>query len=104
MSDEKYTIRILPTYLADLQEIIYYIRDVLKNKTAAQNFLDKTAKAIEERAYNPFLFAPYSSRKRREHAYYPIYVGNFIIFYVIIGDVMEVRRLIYNARNIDNLL
>jgi len=104
MSDEKYTIRLLPTYRADLQETIRYIRDVLRNKTAAQNLLDNTAKAIEDRAHNPFLFAPYRSKKHREHPYYPIYVGNYIIFYVVIDDIMEVRRLVYNARNIENLL
>ncbi|MCM1488697.1 MAG: type II toxin-antitoxin system RelE/ParE family toxin, partial [Firmicutes bacterium] len=35
---------------------------------------------------------------------YRIYVGNYTVFYVVIGDVMEVRRFIYSRRNFDRLL
>lgn len=35
----------------------------------------------------------------REHPYYRIYVGNYIVFYCIIGTVMELRRFIYKGRN-----
>lgn len=33
------------------------------------------------------------------HPYYHINVGNYIILYVIIGHVMEVRRFLYYRRN-----
>lgn len=40
----------------------------------------------------------------REHHYYRISVRNFSVFYVVIDDTMEVRRLLYSKRNIDALL
>ncbi|EPI49529.1 hypothetical protein HMPREF1576_01431 [Gardnerella pickettii JCP7719] len=40
----------------------------------------------------------------REHPYYRINVRNFSVFYVVIDDTMEVRRLLYSKRNIDVLL
>lgn len=36
--------------------------------------------------------------------YYRINVRNFSVFYVVIDDTMEVRRLLYSKRNIDELL
>lgn len=35
---------------------------------------------------------------------YRIYVRNYIVYYVVIGTVMEVRRLIYGARDTDRHL
>jgi len=29
---------------------------------------------------------------------YRIYVKNYIVFYVVIDDIMEVRRLLYNRK------
>ena len=42
----------------------------------------------------------YHSAKERQYPYYRIYVKNYVIFYVVIGDIMEVRRILYNRRNI----
>lgn len=45
-------------------------------------------------------FEPYHSLKERQYPYYRIYVKNYTIFYVVIDDVMEVRRILYNKRNL----
>ena len=42
--------------------------------------------------------------KERIHRYYRINVHNYCIFYVVIEDVMEVRRIIYKKRDIDNII
>lgn len=60
--------------------------------------------AILARLNNLVAFEPYHFRKKREYPYYRIYVRNYVIYYVVIDDVMEVRRLLYGARNIENLL
>lgn len=49
-------------------------------------------------------FEPYESLRERQHLYYRIYVGNFVVFYVVIdegeaGKVMEVRRFLYNKQD-----
>ena len=36
--------------------------------------------------------------------YYRIYVRNYVIFYVVKGDVMEVRRILYSRRDLKNLI
>ena len=48
---------------------------------------------------------PYHSAKNRKDVYYPIYVKNFIVFYVVIDHkTMEVRRLLYKGQNRDRIL
>lgn len=52
----------------------------------------------------PLAFAPFQSSKKRETAYYRINVRNFSVFYIVINDTMEVHRLLYSNRAIDELL
>lgn len=41
------------------------------------------------------------STKQREYPYYRIYVHNCTVFYVVIDGVMEVRRFLYSAQDIN---
>ncbi len=42
--------------------------------------------------------------RNRPLPYYWFAVGNYMVFYVVMGDVMEVRRLIYGARDLTKML
>lgn len=101
---KNYKLRYLPLFANDLNDAVSYITDVLNNPQAAENLICKTEKAILERAQCPVGFEHYRSAKQRKDIYYRIYVGNYTVFYVVIGDVMEVRRFIYSARDFDRLL
>ena len=103
----KTVIRYLPLFLEDLLEATSYIRDTLQNEKAAYDLADDVEKAILNRSKNPTAFEKYESLKKREYPYYRIYVKNYTIFYVVIPDkpqVMEVRRLLYNKRNVRKLI
>jgi len=104
LQKSKYEIRYLPIFYNDLEEAVLYISDVLQNESAAQKLIDDTEAAILKRAESPVSFSPYPSAKKRNCPYYRINVGNFSAFYVVVGNVMEVRRFIYSRRNIDNIL
>lgn len=99
-----YKLRYLPIFAEDLSEAVSYISGRLHNPQAAEKMLAEVEKAILERLEMPLSFEPYKSLKSRKDTYYRIYVGNYTIFYVVIGDVMEVRRIIYSARDFDRLL
>lgn len=71
----------------------------LKNLNAALHFVDSVEEYIQERTTCAEFFEQCHSSKERQHPYYCIYVKNYIIFYVVIGDVMEVRRIINNRRD-----
>ena len=100
MNKKEYKLEILPLFEEDLNEIVDYILHRLKNVTAATNFVDEVENAIYERLNLPESFEPYQSAKDREHLYYRIRVKNFTIFYVVIDDVMEIRRIIYSRRDL----
>ncbi len=101
---KRYKLRYLPVFEADLYEAALYISDVLNNPQAAEKLLAETEKAILERLKMPLAFEPYHSSKKRKDIYYRIYVGNYTVFYVVIDDVMEVRRFIYSGRDFDRIL
>ena len=100
MENKSYQLCYLPIFETDLLSTVNYITNVLKNEDAAHRLVDDIESAILKRLENPLAFEPYRSAKRREYPYYRIYVRN----YVVIGNVMEVRRLIYSARDTDRHL
>lgn len=82
----------------DLIQTISYITNVLKNTDAAEKLVNDVEDAIQERLEYPLAFEPFPSKKR-DYPYYRIYIRNYVIYYVVIGDVMEVRRFLYGARD-----
>lgn len=104
MINKSYQLRYLPIFEQDLINIANYITTVLKNEDAALCLIDDVETAILKRLNNPTAFEPYHSIKKRDYPYYRIYVKNYIIYYVVIDNIMEVRRLIYSARDTDQLL
>lgn len=100
MNGKRYKLSILPLFEDDLNEIVDYISIRLKNPIAAQNLVDDVERAIQERLTCAEAFQPYPSVRDREYPYYCIPVKNFSIFYVVIGDTMEVRRILYSRRDI----
>ena len=92
----------LPLFEYDLNDAVEYIRYHLGKPAAAKTLIDEVERAIMKRLDNPESFEPYYSAKERRFPYYRIYVKNYIVFYVVIEDVMEVRRLVYNKRNLIN--
>jgi len=104
MSDKKYMLSYLPLFEKDLAETKKYVAEILKNPTAALRLIEETERQIQKRLKNPLAYEPYHSLKDRALTYYRIYVGNFIVFYVVIDNVMEVRRFIYSKRDLSKLI
>lgn len=102
--DKKFTLRYLALFEQDLAAVRDYIALDLKNPTAALRLVEDTETAILKRLNNPLGFEPYHSSKDRKYPYYRIRVRNFTIFYVVIGDIMEVRRFAYSRRNIPGIV
>ena len=101
---KEYKLRILPLFEDDLNEIVDHIAFELQNPTAALNLVNDVEKAIYDRLSCAESFEPYPSSVEREHPYYRIKVKNYLSFYVVIGDIMEVRRIIYSRRNIADMI
>lgn len=99
MNGKHYELSILPLFEEDLSEIVDYITDRLRNPAAAERLVDDVENAILERLSCAESFEPYHSSRERQHSYYRIQVRNFTVFYVVIGNTMEVRRILYSSSN-----
>jgi len=102
--DRVFTLRYLPLFERDVSEAADYIANVLQNHAAANRLIDEIEKSINKRLINPAAYGKYVSAKDRKQPYYTIKVGNYMIFYVVIGDIMEIRRFIYSRRDLPNLI
>lgn len=99
-----YKLRYLPLFEQDLIKTVNYIKYVLESPDAALHLVNDVEAAILKRLLNPLAFEPYYSTKKRKYPYYRIYVKNYVVYYVVIDDIMEVRRLLHGSRDIDRHL
>jgi plasmid stabilization system protein ParE len=99
MVEGKHSLRYIPRFEADLNEIVDYLVFKLHNPDAAVRLINKIENSITERLNWPLSFEPFQSNRKRKNPYYRIYVDNFTVFYVVIDNVMEVRRLLHKGRD-----
>lgn len=104
MNSKHYEIRVLPLFVTELSTILDYIEYHLRNPLAAADLEDEVYSAIKARSTCAEAFEPYKSKFPRQYTFYRIYVKNYIIFYSVIGDVMEVQSIMYAKRNTQDLL
>lgn len=100
----KYSLRYIPRFEQDLNEIVDYIVFKLHNSAGAINLVKKMENAIVERLNCPLSFEPFQSNRKRKNPYYRIYVDNFTIYYVVIGNIMEIRRVLYSRRDVSKII
>lgn len=101
----EYTIKFIPLARQDLTDIVNYILNEFQNPIAAENTLTRIEKAIYERLEEgPESFAIWPSTKEREHPYRRINAGNYTVWYVVIDNIMEIRRIQPSRRNEERFL
>lgn len=100
--NHKFTLKYSITFYEDFEKIILYIQKELKNMIAANNLIDEIEQAIDNRLQNPLDYEQYKTKKG--NTYYRIYIKNYIIFYTVTGNNMEIRRIIYAKRNIEKFI
>jgi toxin ParE1/3/4 len=102
--DANYALRYLPRFEADLNEIVDYIAFQLHTPVSAANLVTKIETAIKERLNCPLSFEPFQSNRKRKNPYYRIYIDHFTVYYVVIDEVMEVRRVLYSGRDAGKMI
>ena len=100
----QYRLRYLPLFWNDLDSAVSYISNVLENPVAAQRLLDSTEAKILDYSKAPTIAPKYKTTRERPLPYYWFEVGNYMVFYVVIDDVMEMRRFLYGARDLTRML
>ena len=90
----------------DIDEIVAYIVNVLKNPIAAENLLTKIESCFDTIKFNPHAFPLCTDKRLRESGYRKITVNNYIVFYRIYDDqdTVYIMRVIYGRREYINLI
>ena len=104
MDTKRYKLVYLPLFLEDMNRIVDYISITLNNPEAADRLIDDVRQAIHVRLQNPESNEKWASPKQRALPYYRIYVRNYIVFYVVYDQTMEVRRILYKRQDWTNTL
>ena len=102
--DKQYKLTYLPQFEQDMAEVRDHIIYKLQNPAVALRLINDTEKAIKTRLQNPLAFRPYKPIRDRKNDYYRINIRNYAVFYVVINDVIEVRRFIYSKRNLPEII
>ncbi|MTI49899.1 MAG: type II toxin-antitoxin system RelE/ParE family toxin [Firmicutes bacterium] len=98
---KKYEIRYLPIAERDLTEIIEYIQ--LDDPIAAIKFLDKIDSSISKLEEFPFIGKIPKDSRLEYLSYRILIIGNYLVFYVVQENTVEIRRILHGKRKYDFL-
>ncbi len=102
--EKKYKLRYLELAQSDLLDIISYISNQLSAPQAATNLLNKLDKEISRLERFPLSGHPYTNKQKLNEEYRMLVVENYLVFYVVYDNIVEIRRIIYGRRNYEKLL
>jgi len=88
----------------DLIEIKKYIKDNLQEPEAAQKLIDKIRKEINILKINPEIYAIIDEDIIRKLEIRKLIIDNYIVFYRIKNNNIQIVRIMYGRRNWINLL
>lgn len=98
----KFKIRIYKSAENDLEDIVEYINTLSTAVAIKQydNLIDKIGTLVEMPERCPLL----RDASLRLNGYRALIVDNYLVFFVIKNDIVQVRRILYNKRNYEWLL
>lgn len=94
-----FNVRHSETFLWDMIDITLYILEESCDPDVPRKFYNDALAVIEDRAFGADSYEPYYPYDGSPE-YRRIYFGNYTIFYVVDGDDMDVRRILWSG--VDN--
>ena len=99
-----YKIRYLPIAQKDLQDIVLYILENLKSPKAAMDFIDTLDKSILRLKQYPYSCTLYQLKEPLESEYRFLPVKNYLVFYIVTENIIEIHRIIYVKMNLEKFI
>lgn len=99
---EKYNIQIFSAAQNDLQEIVDYLNTL--SPQVALKYYDLIVERIATLSELPERCPLSKDTQLRLRGYRTLLINNYIVFYVIKGDVVEIRRILYAKRQYEWML
>ena len=99
---EQYEVKIFPTAKQDLLEIIDYLNTL--SQQAALRYYDLLIEEIESLSQMPFRGPKPRDIALAAKGYRYLIVESYLVFYVVAGDTVQIRRILYAKRNYRRIL
>ena len=99
---KKHKIKYLPIAQQDLIEIFDYIKE--DNPSAAKSFINKIDKSISKLEAFPQIGVVPKDDRLEMLGYRMLVIDNYLVFYVIKENMIEIRRIIHGSRRFSFLL
>lgn len=100
--EKKFEIYYLPIAESDLEETFDYIR--LDSPKSALNMINKIDNSILNLMDFPEIGIIPKDKKLKKHGYRVLIIENYLVFYVIKNNYIEIRRILHSKRNYRFLL
>ncbi len=98
-----YNIRYLSIAQRDLWDITAYILEDLKSPKDAMDFIDVLDKSILRLRQYPYSCRLYYPQEPLETECRFLPVKNYLVFFTVTENIVEIHRIIYARMNLDNL-
>jgi toxin ParE1/3/4 len=98
----RYSVKILPAAQADLDGIIDYLNTL--SPQAAFRYYDLLAEKISSLSDMPERCPMARDTQLRLRGYRFLPVENYLVFFVITGETVQIRRILYGRRQYESLL
>lgn len=89
----------LPSVEKDLVSAVDYLADTLGSVQAAENLLQEFEATVERIAQFPYANALYRIDRPIDHEIRKVVVKNYILYYTVFQDHVEIFRFIHGRRN-----
>ena len=89
----------LPSVEKDLVSAVDYLADTLGSVQAAENLLQEFEATVERIAQFPYANALYRTDRPIDHEIRKVAVKNYILYYTVFQDHVEILRFIHGRRN-----
>jgi addiction module RelE/StbE family toxin len=99
---KKYEVIITPSAQKDLTEIKSYFTNVLK--TSSNSIFEKFLEQVKILKVHPFTYKVHQDPLLKLVGYRIIPIDNYLMFYVIKSNIVQIHRVLYAKRNYLHLL
>lgn len=99
---EVYKIRIYPSAQRDLQEIVDYLNTL--SADTALRYYDLIVSEISSLSSMPLRFPHPRDLSLAAKGYRYLTVKNYLVFYIVSGDTVQIHRILYARRDYSRLL
>lgn len=100
--DKKYHVEYLPIAQEDLISIIEYIQ--IDDPLAAQTFLEQVDQTIYKLETFPFIGVTPKDMRLMNLNYRVLIIENYLVFYVVLDKIIEIRRTLHGKRQYSFLI